>query len=80
MLIRRACFEDCGGIQITWGWDSTLKAKIRGWKVKRFEYVKALETRFVGSVEGYWVVMCICQDQREGIISTSRCSRRKALR
>lgn len=56
MLMRRKCFEDCGGIQITWGWDSTLKAKakIRGWKVKRFEYVKAFETRYVGSVEGYW--------------------------
>jgi glycosyltransferase involved in cell wall biosynthesis len=56
MLIRRKCFEDCGGIQLTWGWDSTLKAKakIRGWEVRRFEYVKALETRYVGSVEGYW--------------------------
>jgi len=56
MLIRRECFEDCGGIQITWGWDSTLKAKakIRGWKVRRFKYVKALETRFVGNVEGFW--------------------------
>lgn len=56
MLIRRKCFEDCCGIQITWGWDGTLKAKakISGWKVRRFEYVKALETRFVGSVEGYW--------------------------
>lgn len=56
MLIRRECFEDCGGIQITWGWDGMLKAKakIKGWKVKRFEYIKALETRYVGSVEGYW--------------------------
>jgi hypothetical protein len=56
MLIRRECFENCGGIQITWGWDGTLKAKakIRGWKVRRFEYVKAIETRYVGSVEGYW--------------------------
>ena len=56
MLIRRNCFEDCSGIQITLGWDGTLKAKakIRGWKVKRFESVKALETRYVGSVEGYW--------------------------
>lgn len=56
MLIKRECFEDCGGIQITWGWDGTLKAKakIKGWKVKRFEYIKALETRYVGSVEGYW--------------------------
>jgi len=56
MLIKRECFEDCSGIQITWGWDSTLKAKakIRGWKVRRFEHVKAIETRLVGSVEGYW--------------------------
>ena len=56
MLIGRECFEDCGGIQITWGWDGTLKAKakIRGWKVKRFEHIEALETRRVGSVEGYW--------------------------
>jgi glycosyltransferase involved in cell wall biosynthesis len=56
MLIRRKCFEDCSGIQLTWGWDSTLKAKakVKGWKVKRFESIKALETRFVGSVEGYW--------------------------
>ena len=54
MLMRRECFEDCSGIQITWSWDSTLKAKIRGWKVRRFEHVKAIEARLVGSVEGYW--------------------------
>ena len=56
MLIRSGCFEDCDGILITLGWDSTLKAKakIRGWKVRRFEYVKAFETRYVGGVDGYW--------------------------
>ena len=55
MLIRRECFEDCGGIQLSCCWDSVLKAKarLRGWKTKRFEHVKALETRIPGS-ENYW--------------------------
>ena len=55
MLIRRECFEDCGGIQLSCCWDSVLKAKarLRGWKTKRFEHVKAIETRIPGS-EDYW--------------------------
>jgi len=55
MLIRRECFEDCGGIQLSCCWDSVLKAKarLRGWKTRRFEYVKAIETRIPGS-ENYW--------------------------
>ena len=55
MLIRRECFEDCGGMQLSCCWDSVLKAKARlsGWKTKRFEYVKATETRIPGS-ENYW--------------------------
>ena len=55
MLIRRECFEDCGGIQLSCCWDSVLKAKarLRGWKTKRFEHVKAIETRIPGS-ENYW--------------------------
>lgn len=55
MLIRRECFEDGGGIQLSCCWDSVLKAKarLRGWNVKRFEYVKATETRVPGS-ENYW--------------------------
>jgi len=56
MLIRRECFEDCGGIQITQGWDSTLKAKarIRGWKTRWFGHVRVTETKDFGEVEGYW--------------------------
>lgn len=55
MLIRRECFEECGGIQMSCCWDSVLKAKarLRGWKTRRFEYVKAIETRVPGS-EDYW--------------------------
>ena len=56
MLIRRECFEDCGGILIAWGWDGALKAKarMRGWKTRRFEHVKVTETRDLGDVEGFW--------------------------
>lgn len=55
MLIRRECFEDCGGMQLSCCWDSVLKAKtrLRGWKTKRFEYIKATETRIPGS-DNYW--------------------------
>jgi len=56
MLIRKKCFEDCGGIQLSCCWDSVLKAKarLRGWKTKRFEHVKGIETRIPGS-ENYWM-------------------------
>jgi len=55
MLIRRKCYEACDGIQLTCCWDSVLKAKarLRGWETRRFEYIKALETRIPGS-ESYW--------------------------
>lgn len=48
MLIRKEFFEECGGIPPCCP-DSVLKAKarLRGWKTKRFEGVKALETRDV---------------------------------
>lgn len=56
MLIRRECFEECGGIPISYAMDSALKAKARlkGWKTKRFETSVATEIRDVGSAEGYW--------------------------
>lgn len=56
MLIRKDCFEDCGGIPISYAMDSVLKAKarLRGWKTKRFEENIATEIRDVGSAEGYW--------------------------
>ncbi|MCD6399472.1 glycosyltransferase family 2 protein [candidate division WOR-3 bacterium] len=56
MLIRKKCFEDCGGIPLTYAWDSVLKAKarLRGWSTKRFEENVATEIRDVSSAEGYW--------------------------
>lgn len=56
MLIRRKCFEDCGGVPLSYSIDSVLKAKsrIRGWKTRRFEENMATEIRDVGSAEGYW--------------------------
>lgn len=56
MVIRKTCFEDCEGILISFAWDSVLntKAKLRGWKTKRFENVKAIEIRDTGTAEGYW--------------------------
>ena len=56
MLIRRECFEDGGGIPLSYALDSVLKAKarLRGWKTKRFEENIATEIRDVGSAEGYW--------------------------
>jgi glycosyltransferase involved in cell wall biosynthesis len=56
MLIRRECFEECGGIPISYSVDSVLKAKarLRGWKTGRFERNIATEIRDVGAAEGYW--------------------------
>ena len=56
MLIRRKCYEECGGYPVSFAPDSVLKAKsrLRGWKTKRFEESVATEIRDVGSAEGYW--------------------------
>jgi len=56
MLIRRTCFEDCGGMPITYAADSVLKAKakIKGWRTRRFEDNIVTEIRDVGNAEGYW--------------------------
>ena len=56
MLIRRKCFEDCGGFPLSYAMDSVLKAKarLRGWQTKRFEESIATEIRDVNSAEGYW--------------------------
>lgn len=56
MLIRRRCFEECGGIPQSYAYDTVLKAKARlkGWKTKRFEENLAIEVRDVGSAEGYF--------------------------
>ena len=56
MLIRKKCIEECGGIPISYSWDSVLKAKakLRGWSAKRFENNLATEIRDVHNAEGYW--------------------------
>jgi len=58
MLIRRGCFEDCGGLKSSASpWDSVLKAKarLRGWKTRRFEEITATETRDPMSTESRWM-------------------------
>lgn len=56
MLIRKACFKECSGIPISYSLDSVIKAKARmkGWKAKRFEDNIATEIRDVNSAESYW--------------------------
>jgi len=56
MLIRRICFEECGGIPQSYAYDSVLKARARlnGWKTKRFEDNIVIEARDVGNAEGYF--------------------------
>lgn len=56
ILIRRKCFEDCGGIPISRSCDSVLKvkARLKGWKTRRFEEYLAIEGRDVSSANGYW--------------------------
>lgn len=56
MLIRRGCFEECGGIPFTTSVDSVIKAKarLRGWKTRRFEENIATEIRDTRAAEGYW--------------------------
>lgn len=56
MLIRRKCFEECGGFPVSYAPDSVIKAKARlmRWKTKRFEENIVTEMRDVHAAEGYW--------------------------
>lgn len=56
MLIRKECFEACGGFPISYTADSILKtkARLRGWKTLRFEEQIATEIRDVSVAQGYW--------------------------
>jgi len=56
MVIRRECFEECGGVPLSYACDSALKAKarLRGWETRRFEDFIVTEIRDVASVGGYW--------------------------
>lgn len=55
-LWRKECFEETGGCPLTYAVDSVsnVKAKLRGWKVKRFEEYKATQARATSSAEGLW--------------------------
>ena len=56
MLIRRECFEECGGIPSSYAVDGVIKAKarLRGWRTRRFEDNIATEVRDVSAADGYW--------------------------
>lgn len=56
MLIKKKCFEDCGGIMVAYSWDSVLKAKasLRGWNTKRIKEANVIEIRDISSADGYW--------------------------
>jgi len=56
MLIKKECFEDCGGIMVAYSWDSVLKAKasIRGWGTMRIKEANVIEVRDISSADGYW--------------------------
>lgn len=55
-LWKRRCFEETSGYVITYAPDtvSMVKAKLRGWKTKRFERFKSYQTRPTSSAEGLW--------------------------
>lgn len=55
-LWRKKCFEETGGYSLTHAPDSVsnVKAKLKGWKTKRFKEYKAIQTRMTNSAEGLW--------------------------
>lgn len=56
MLIRKRCFEECRGIQMSSTWDAALRtnAKLRGWKTRRFEENIVAHIGDVIGGDGYW--------------------------
>ena len=56
-LWRRECFEDTGaGFYIGYSPDavSNVLAKLRGWETRRFDEIRAIQTRRTSSAEGLW--------------------------
>jgi len=55
-LWRKECFDDIGGYSLTYAVDAVtnVKAKLRGWKVKRFKEYKFTQMRITSSAEGLW--------------------------
>jgi len=56
LMIRKKCFEECGGIPLSYAVDSAFntKAKLRGWKTRCFNNIIAIEIRDTSTAEGYW--------------------------
>lgn len=56
-LWRRECFEEAGGgFYLSYSPDavSNVLAKLRGWETRRFEEIRAVQTRRTSSAEGLW--------------------------
>jgi glycosyltransferase involved in cell wall biosynthesis len=55
-LWRKECYEETGGFPLTYAADSVsiIKAKLKGWTVKRFEEYKGTQARQTSSAEGLW--------------------------
>ncbi len=54
-LWRKRCFEETGGYQETMSPDSVsnIKAKLRGWKIRRFKEIKVMARKHA-TARGYW--------------------------
>lgn len=57
VLYRKKCYDDCGGIPISFVWDSVMntKAKLRGWNIKRFDDCRVFVMRGYNNAEGLWM-------------------------
>lgn len=56
MLIRKECFDEIGGIPLSYAVDGVIKVKsrLRGWKTRRFDNNIVTEIRDASAAEGYW--------------------------
>ena len=56
MVCRRECFEDIEEYPLSYAHESVLrvKAKLKGWEIKRFKNIKIIQTRRTSSAEGLW--------------------------
>lgn len=55
-LWSKKCFEETSGYQLTHAPDSVsnIKAVLRGWNIRRYTEIRAIQTRKTGSVNGLW--------------------------
>ena len=55
-LWRKECFEEIGGYSLTCSADSVsnVKAKLKGWKTRRFKEYKFTQRRMTASANGLW--------------------------